>query len=558
MAYLPVEYFKRLMKERAEDKGKFWGSLGGGLLGGLPGAVAGRYIGAKFAQKKFNEGWDNALTDRDLLDMWTYTSNQGELVQVLELLFDLANDVQIDGALGAHPRAVFTLGGDVHHGARHVITSNRDKHWRNPFIYQLISSPISNKPPKQEEVDKVIRDVPDEYFLDDTRSKTFLAKDWDTLVDRNFGRIAFARALKNRRVYQFSLAIEGSSRAMRKAIELDLDAEGPITPTDVVFSQVKGNPALIQSRFGTQGNFELVVPGAGGGLNHCWRDNDHPNLSWNGPFPFGEGLGQVDAVSLIQSNFGTPGNLEVIARVGDRLHFFGRDSGPPWWWHGPVEIASGVRGNPALIQSRFGTQGNFELVVPAAGGGLHFYWRNNDDPNLPWNGPFPFGEGLGEVDGLSLIQGPFGSPGNLEVVARAGDRLHFFGRDSGPPWEWHGPFEIASGVRGNPVLIQSRFGTRGNYELVVPAAEGGLNHYGRDNDDPNLPWYGPFPFGGELGEVDAVSLIQSNFGSPGNLEVIARAGDFLHFYWRDSTPPWEWHGRSPMATGASSTSSSAS
>jgi hypothetical protein len=41
-------------------------------------------------------------------------------------------------------------------------------------------------------------------------------------------------------------------------------------------------------------------------------------MPWHGPIPFGQGLGPVDAVTMIQSNYGTPGNLEVIARVGGR------------------------------------------------------------------------------------------------------------------------------------------------------------------------------------------------------------------------------------------------
>src|SRR5262249_40542112 len=46
-----------------------------------------------------------------------------------------------------------------------------------------------------------------------------------------------------------------------------------------------------------------------------------------------------------------------------------------------------------LIQSIFGAQGNFEMVVSLSSGGLAHYWRNNDDPTLPWNGPFEFGVG---------------------------------------------------------------------------------------------------------------------------------------------------------------------
>ena len=38
----------------------------------------------------------------------------------------------------------------------------------------------------------------------------------------------------------------------------------------------------------------------------------------------GIGQGHIDAISLIQSNFGTPGNLEVVARIGDQLSFYFR------------------------------------------------------------------------------------------------------------------------------------------------------------------------------------------------------------------------------------------
>ena len=80
---------------------------------------------------------------------------------------------------------------------------------------------------------------------------------------------------------------------------------------------------------------------------------------------------------------------------------------------------SAVRGNPVLLQSRFGQQGNFEWPCRrATGGGLLFSWRNNDDPNLPWAPVFRFGEFIGSVDAITLIQSNFGSPGNLELIAR--------------------------------------------------------------------------------------------------------------------------------------------
>lgn len=194
-----------------------------------------------------------------------------------------------------------------------------------------------------------------------------------------------------------------------------------------------GNPAFIQSTFGRNGNFEVVVPNASGGLSHYFRNNDPiVTAPWTGPIAFGSG--NVRGVAMIQGNFG--GNFEVVAVEDDRLVFYWRDGSG---WNGPFTIGTGVTGRPSLIQSTFGTRGNFEVIVPSVGGGLAHYWRNNDDPSLPWFGPFPFGSGtIGEV---SCIQSSFG-PGNLEVVAREGNRLAFYWRVNGPPWTWSGPFYI--------------------------------------------------------------------------------------------------------------------
>ncbi|MBL7493160.1 hypothetical protein I6A60_11015 [Frankia sp. AgB1.9] len=307
-------------------------------------------------------------------------------------------------------------------------------------------------------------------------------------------------------------------------------------------SGVGGNPALVQTRYGTQGNFALAIPYATSGIHLLWRDNDDPALPWSERLPIGQNLGRVDALTFIQSNFGPEGNLEIISRVGDTLQFLWRDSAANFEWRGPYQIAGDAAGNPALIQSRFGHQGNFELVFPSNSGGINFMWRNNDDPRLPWSAPFRFGQELGRVDALTLIQSNFGSPGNLELIARVGDTLQFFWRDSGPNFEWRGPYQIAGDAAGNPALIQSRFGHQGNFELVFPSNSGGINFMWRNNDDPRLPWSAPFRFGQELGRVDALTLIQSNFGSPGNLELIARVGDTLQFLWRDSGPNFNWNG----------------
>ena len=306
------------------------------------------------------------------------------------------------------------------------------------------------------------------------------------------------------------------------------------------FPAVQANLALIQGRFGKKGNFELLQAATSGGLLHFWRNDDNPYLPWSGATPFGSG--NVQALTMIESNFGSPGNLEVVCRVGSQLQFYWRDSGPAFHWNGPGALMGGVAGNPVLIQSRFGTKGNFEMVVPAANGGLLHFWRNNDIGTFPWSGPTAFGASLGHVDAVTMIESNFGSPGNLEVVARVGGQLFFFWRDSGPALHWNGPVPLMTGVAGNPVLIQSRFGTKGNFEMVVPAATGGLLHFWRNNDAPTMPWSGATAFGTSLGHVDAVSMIESNFGTPGNLEVVARVGTSTQFFWRDSGPAFHWNG----------------
>jgi hypothetical protein len=313
-----------------------------------------------------------------------------------------------------------------------------------------------------------------------------------------------------------------------------------------------GSAFMIQSNFGSRGNLEAVVPRPAGGLAHFWRNDDASGLPWSGAAPFDVAGGAVAVPpSLIQSNFGVPGNLEVVARKGNRLVHYWRDSGPPWAWHGPIPFgAPGVSGNPALIQGIFGGRGNLEVVTPLTAGGLAHYWRNNDQPGLPWSGPTAFGQSAGQVDAVALIQSNFGDPGNLEVVARIGNRLAHFWRDSGPPWTWHGPTTFFHGAGGVPGLVQSHFGARGNFELVTPRAGRGAVHLWRNNDATGFPWSAPSPPFATGRSIRAATVIESNFGRPGpggNLEALLHTASDrdLHFY-REDGAPWRWSG--PTAT----------
>ncbi|HYG79007.1 MAG TPA: hypothetical protein VD861_01390 [Pyrinomonadaceae bacterium] len=192
-------------------------------------------------------------------------------------------------------------------------------------------------------------------------------------------------------------------------------------PQDV---DLTGNPAFLQSTYGTAGHFEVVAAKAGGGMVHYRLDNDNPAADWVKVKDFGDGE-MIEAVSMIQGNFGSPGSLELVARAGDTLTHYWYDGD---WHKGGGPFALGVDGEPSLIQSSFGSRGNFEVVVPRAAGGLVHYWRNNDDPGLPWSDPTLISGSEGDdFWETSLIQSSYGV---LEVVSRIRGYVrlaHFWG-----------------------------------------------------------------------------------------------------------------------------------
>jgi hypothetical protein len=302
------------------------------------------------------------------------------------------------------------------------------------------------------------------------------------------------------------------------------------------------------------GDFELVVADrANARIAHCRRNNEDPELSWIGPRYFG--VGTIRGLSLIQSNFGSPslGNLEVIANDSGRLAHYWCEDHSPYTWHGPFYIADAqVSGNPALIQSRFGVRGHFELVTPPGGSqkrGLLHFRRNNDRPDLPWEGPTLFASALADIEAVGLIQSNFGDPGNLEAIVRVGEELLHLWFDGST---WVEPVPFFRGAAGAPGFIQSHYGTCGNFEIVTPLEAGGMAHFWRNNDDALLPGVGPTIFGAELKDrVDAVALIQNTRAPVGrdNLEVAACIGDRTCHFWRKPQPPFEqppseWHGPS--------------
>ncbi|WP_044239090.1 poly(ethylene terephthalate) hydrolase family protein [Chondromyces apiculatus] len=291
---------------------------------------------------------------------------------------------------------------------------------------------------------------------------------------------------------------------------------------------------FVQGAAGRAGS-ELLVPldGAPYGVAHHALDTSVEPPVWRYVGSFGAALGPVDAVSLIRSNFGDPGNLEAVACAAGRLALFWRPAEPGASWSEPHLLASGVTGSPALLQGTWGHRGHFELVAPLAEGGLGHWVRDNDTAGLPWHGPSVFGVSAGRFEAVTLIQGDLDGAVHLDAVARTGDRLVHF--RCGPDRVWSGPVEVLSGVGGRPALVQGSGGRRGHVELVAPLRVAGVGHWYRDGDDPALPWRGPQIFATELGRCSEVSLLRRDDGPQGRIEAVVVAGDHVAHFSRDAS-----------------------
>lgn len=173
--------------------------------------------------------------------------------------------------------------------------------------------------------------------------------------------------------------------------------------------------------------------------------------------------------------------------------------------------------NPSFVQIR-GNRGIFALIAADVNGiALYDISRDNINPKHPWTLYTAFGEDISRtfVAGISLIEGPFGTPGNLEVDINGGGRLLHMWRDSAGSWK-HPTTRIspATAVIGYPSLIQTKSGTKGDFELIAAAESGGLVQLWRNNDNENHPWSSPVFFGQSLNTVTSMSVIQGPYGNP--------------------------------------------
>lgn len=205
------------------------------------------------------------------------------------------------------------------------------------------------------------------------------------------------------------------------------------------------------------------------------------------------------------------------------------------WWQSTAKALSAISGipipaagkvrscfparprEPSLIRSCFTRPSGLEVIVPRCDGGLAHFWRPSDATE-PWQeAARPAADG--NWSGVAVIHSSYGS---LEIAGVCdGELRHHW--QAGAGGAWSAPARIGNRMfYGRPALIQSSFGMIGNLEVVAPLFSGGLAHYWRNNDLPNLPWSDSAVYGrtvdGAQQFYDDVTLLQS---ASGRLEVVA-------------------------------------
>lgn len=300
------------------------------------------------------------------------------------------------------------------------------------------------------------------------------------------------------------------------------------------------NGNILESGNGTNHrNFEMLLWGASGGkLQHWWRNNDASGFPWATAASFGN-----DSVVTFPTLTATTYNRNfetVYLTTGKRLHHWYFDQNSKTWNDGGAFGPTDAASTPGFIQSNFGAPGNFEVVVGTADAKLNHWWRDNSKPSHPWNDGGRFGSNVAYA-GASFIQSHFGTKGNFELVCvlQNGLMQHWWRNNDDSHLPWAPSVTFGSSVKSRPCMIEGMYGatneySAGNFELCV-AVGGMVQHWWRDNHG-NQAWNHSATFGD--GQITLVGgLIEGSFGF--NLEVIVERKDgHIQHYWRDGSLNW--------------------
>jgi hypothetical protein len=305
-----------------------------------------------------------------------------------------------------------------------------------------------------------------------------------------------------------------------------------------------GQPAATSTTYNR--NFEIVYWELSGRLRY-WSMNQTVN-AWHDGGQFGPTDCQ-GFPALMQSNYGAPGNLEVIfRRKGGRLEHWWRDGAPAFAWHDGGAITDGVKmSGPSLVQANVGNRGNFYVVCVTDWGTMQLWWRDNDNGGT-WMRGEVFGGQVGETP-VCMIQGEFGttdekSIGNFELCVAVGGQVQHWWRDNSklstevPRADYATPGMsdgVSQLVKSSRILSTNDRVTRMDVAALLSDESGSnvpsLAHAALDNavlsSPPIKRWHQTAVFGHDVKHV--WGLVQGSFGF--NLDVIVETtnGALQHY-----------------------------
>jgi hypothetical protein len=104
--------------------------------------------------------------------------------------------------------------------------------------------------------------------------------------------------------------------------------------------------------------------------------------------------------------------------------------------------------------------------------------------------------------------------------------------------------------RGGGFLVRTTANSAENLEMILPSSRGGVESYWRRYDAYDDSWSEPVVVGGEWGNAQSATLVQTNIARHQNLELVMRCGSKLAHYSRQPSPHLLWDGPAWLGDGA--------
>jgi KAP family P-loop domain len=204
--------------------------------------------------------------------------------------------------------------------------------------------------------------------------------------------------------------------------------------------KVVGRPLLLQSVLGENGNFELVVPLASGGLQHWWRDNTANDRPWRPETIFAEELSDARLFAMFEVIVHERSDLIVFCQSTSRIFYIRREN---YQWARPQQIADGVASaaHASALQA-VNRADTYDFFLPAAEGGIDYFVY---DDVQGWRKVHTFAQNI-KADAIAAA----GDAARQHLIVRSSEALHYMTRPAEAE-AWSDPIDIIPLLEGPPV-----------------------------------------------------------------------------------------------------------